>query len=132
MKIAMELMPTYRTRGIPVPDCKGGLPRWQLRRLIDYIQNSLSDRFTVRELVRVTNLSGYHLGKAFKRSTGLTLHQYVICQRIYKAQYLLLNTHYPLSEIAGATGFASQSHFTRVFRQYAQMTPGEWRRSINS
>jgi AraC family transcriptional regulator len=33
-----------------------------------------------------------------------------------------------LAEVALACGYASQSHFTRVFKTATQMTPGEWKK----
>lgn len=45
-----------------------------------------------------------------------------------EAQKLLINTSFPLSEIAGMCGFDSQSYFTDVFRREAGVTPGKFRR----
>lgn len=129
---SMELMPTHPLESIPSADCKGGLPRWQLRRILDYIESSLGDHFTVADLARFANVSRYHLGKMFKRSTGLTLHQFVTWQRVHRAQDLLLNSYYPLSEIASATGFASQSHFTTVFTKAVGITPASFRQKRGS
>lgn len=123
----MELTQTPSLKSIQPPDCKGGLPTWQLKRILDFIESSLDGHFTVLDIARIANLSRYHLGKMFKRSTGLTLHQFVTCQRVHRAQELLLNTYHPLSEIASATGFASQSHFTTVFARAIGITPGSYR-----
>jgi AraC-like DNA-binding protein len=48
--------------------------------------------------------------------------------RIAKAQELLLQGSMPLSQIALDTGFAEQSHFTRVFRRVVGASPGAWQR----
>jgi len=64
------------------------------------------------EISRVALISPYYFGKLFKRSTGQTLHQYVLEQRIRKAQTLLAGTKITLVEIASIVGVANQSHFT--------------------
>jgi transcriptional regulator GlxA family with amidase domain len=41
----------------------------------------------------------------------------------------LLNTDQSLCEIALASGFADQSHFTRVFSERIKASPAAWRRA---
>ncbi|WP_461320548.1 helix-turn-helix domain-containing protein [Bradyrhizobium diazoefficiens] len=47
--------------------------------------------------------------------------------RIDKAKSLILDG-VALADVAAATGFASQSHLTRVFHDITGATPAEWRR----
>jgi AraC family transcriptional regulator len=41
---------------------------------------------------------------------------------------LMLDTDAPLSEIALATGFSDQAHFSNTFRRTVGITPKQWRR----
>jgi len=45
---------------------------------------------------------------------------------------LVLHLRDVLAEIALAAGFSDQSHFTKTFRHYNGMTPGEYRRRLRS
>ena len=45
------------------------------------------------------------------------------------AQRALLETNDSLAEVALASGFADQSHFTRAFRTITGASPGAWRKS---
>lgn len=44
-----------------------------------------------------------------------------------QARHLLLNTDLPLSDLSSILGYAEQSSFTRAFRQWTGVTPGEYR-----
>jgi AraC family transcriptional regulator len=58
----------------------------------------------------------------------LSPHQWQLNARITKAQELLLSGALSLSEVALITGFAEQSHFTRVFKSVTGTSPAAWRR----
>ncbi|WP_197041379.1 helix-turn-helix domain-containing protein [Chondromyces apiculatus] len=107
---------------------RGGLARWQLRRVTDYMREHLSAAIQLAELAAMTGLSQSQFGRAFKASTGLPPHRWQVNERVQKAQQLLLSSPMSLAEVALVTGFAEQSHFTRVFRQLVGTSPGAWRR----
>jgi AraC family transcriptional regulator len=109
---------------------KDGLPAAHLRSVIAYIHANLASNLGVSEIARVAFISPYHFGKLFKRSTGQTLHQYVLGQRIRKAQSLLMMTDLGLVEVASAVGLANQSHFTTVFKRRMGVTPGFYRTQV--
>jgi AraC family transcriptional regulator len=109
---------------------KDGLPAGRLRSVIDYIHANLASNLGVSEIARVAFISPYHFGKLFKRSTGQTLHQYVLEQRIRKAQSLLMMTDLGLVEVGCAVGLANQSHFTTVFKRKMGVTPGFYRTQV--
>jgi AraC family transcriptional regulator len=61
---------------------------------------------------------------------GVSLHQYVIQRRVEHAKVMLRTTDEPLSQIAAAVGFASQSHFTTVFKRLTGATPKAYRSDL--
>jgi len=130
MKLCVSLVQNYSIETIRFPKYQGGLPKRQLGRLMDYIESSLEGNIGIDTLTEVTHLSRYHLGKTFKQSTGVTLHQYVTWRRIRRAKQLLRDRRYSLTEIAAETGFASQSHFTTVFSRTMGITPHRYRLSV--
>jgi AraC family transcriptional regulator len=113
----------------PPPEQKrGGLARWQLRRVTEYMREHHASTIKLADLAEMAGLSQSQLGRAFKASTGVTPHRFLLNQRIARAQELLLAGSMSLAEIALATGFAEQSHFTRVFRREIGASPGAFRR----
>src|SRR5882757_8154134 len=95
----------------------------RLNDVIDYVQSNLHGNLGVAEIARVAFKSLYYFGKLFKRSTGQTIHQYVLEQRVRRAQSLLSTTDIGLTEIACSVGLPNQSHFTTVFKTKFGVTP---------
>jgi AraC-like DNA-binding protein len=69
---------------------------------------------TLADLARESRLSRFQVLRAFVRATGLTPHAYILQRRIDHARRLIARNT-PLAEAAAASGFADQSHMTRVF-----------------
>jgi AraC-like DNA-binding protein len=108
----------------------GGLAPWQLRRIIDYIEDHVCDAIALRDLAAMAGLSQSHLAHAFKASTGMPPHRWQLHARIARAKRLLVDGNAPLARVAIETGFAAQSHFTRVFRRIVGTTPRAWQRAL--
>ena len=108
-------------------ECSGGLSETSLRAALDYVGDNLASDLSLAEIAAAANLSPYHFARAFKRSTGLAPHQYVVEQRIERAKALLANTGLSVGEVAARVGFSSPSHFARQFRRLVGVSPGSFR-----
>ena len=108
---------------------RGGLPAWQMRRVIAHVEANLSRRIHVRELGRLLGLSASHFCRAFKCAFGVSPREYVLRRRIEVSQALMLTTSEPLSLIAVTCGMCDQQHFARSFRRLVGETPSTWRRT---
>ena len=109
------------------PD-RGGLAPVHARRVKEFLHAHLSGRILLTDLARTCDLSVRQFTRAFRQTTGMAPHQWLLRQRIDKAKDRLVQGVQPLSTVASACGFADQSHFTRVFTRAVGMTPAEWRR----
>jgi AraC family transcriptional regulator len=105
-----------------------GLAPWQLRRAQEMFRSDLSENLSLNNVAQACKLSVSHFARAFKASTGIPPHQWVMAARIEMARGLLTSSPTPLVEIAGMCGFADQSHFSRVFARMMGTSPGAWRR----
>ncbi len=108
---------------------RGGLARWQVNRLVDYIEQHLAERITGEDLATLIEVSVGRLFRAFKASVGLPPLQYVLSRRLELACSLLQTSREPLSQIALTVGFCDQSHLCRVFRRVLGVTPAAWKRA---
>jgi AraC-like DNA-binding protein len=106
----------------------GGLAPWQERRAQDMIRDNLARALTLADLADACGLSASYFSRAFRRSTGMSPHAFLLQARVERAQMLLQCKDLLLSEVASTCGFADQSHFTRVFARTVGLTPGAWRR----
>lgn len=122
------LKQTHNVVSLAPPAARGGLAPWQLRRVKEMLLSRLDEPISVEELARACSLSPGHFARAFRQTTGQPPHRWLIERRIEKARQLLLDTTLSLAQIAQTCGFADQSHFTRVFVQLVQASPGQWRR----
>lgn len=107
----------------PVCEICGGLSDRALGRVTELVQQRLATNLSLDDMASAAGISRFHFARSFKRSTGLTPHQFVIAQRVERAKQLLLEGRLPLREVAEATGFADQSHLTRQFRHFTGTTP---------
>jgi AraC-like DNA-binding protein len=79
------------------------------------------------ELAETTGYSVFHTCRVFQRATGQTIHGFRRELRLRHALARLLDGDEPLAQIAAATGFASQSHLTNLFRARFGITPARVR-----
>jgi len=93
----------------------------------DYIDANLSEKIGVKELADLANISPFHFSRAFKTTTGLPPHQYLIRKRLEKIREMLKNPTKSLAQIAFETGFSSQSHMSTSFHKHFGVTPAKFR-----
>ena len=99
----------------------------QIRKARDYVFAHIGQTVTTEDLSRELGMNRTYLCKLFREETGLTVGQYVTRIKMEEAKRLMVITPKTAFEIAEYLGYSSQSHFQRVFKQYAGMTPGQYR-----
>lgn len=73
-------------------------------------------------------VSPRHAGRCFVEIHRQTPLAYLQARRVETAQALLADPSLSAGEVALRAGFASQSHFCRVFARHVGVSPGTWRR----
>jgi AraC family transcriptional regulator len=107
----------------PKSGARHNLKPSRLRIAIDYIHAHLDRDLSMAEIAGSVNTSPTYFASLFKAATGISLHQYVIRQRVDRAQLLLKTTSLPIANIASLVGFANASHLTYHCKRLTGMTP---------
>lgn len=102
-----------------------------VRRVTEYLHDHLANPVTLHDLASAAGIGRYELIRAFHRAHGLTPYAYLIQMRIERARQLLARGARPIN-VAQATGFADQSHLTRMFRRLTGVTPARYARGVRS
>lgn len=103
-----------------------------VRDIMLIISRELYNNFTVQDLAERLNLSYEHLERIFKMHSGLSLAAYIRQERIKQAQELIRDTQDSIEDIAHILGFASASHFAKVFKAQCGLTPSQYRKVFSS
>lgn len=111
----------------PRPVVVATLSSPKLRQVLDFVAGHLDAPLTVRSLSEMVDMDMFQFTRAFKQSTGLSPHRYVLQARIDHAKELLRDPALPITEVALQAGFSTPSHFSVTFRRITGQTPREFR-----
>lgn len=131
LAIAAHVAQTYGGMQAHSRPIQGGLAPWQEKRSKDMLAADLTGATPLSDIAKACGLSVSHFSRAFRRSTGLAPHAWLLHVRVEAAKAMLRARGASLSMIALACGFADQSHFTRVFTRRVGLSPGAWRKYLS-
>ena len=92
-----------------------------------YIQRHISEPVSVESIAKELYISRTYLSRRFREESGETLTDFILKEKTEEAKRLLRYSDKSLTAIGLYLGFSSQSHFSRVFRKYTSLSPGEYR-----
>ena len=128
--LKVHLLRNYCALKPIIPDYKGGLAQYKLRKAIAFIQENLDRDLGLKSLASIVDMSPYHFARMFKQSTGLTPYQYLVRQRLTKAKELLRFTEMAIADIGYTVGYRNSSHFAKVFRRQVGVSPTSYRNAV--
>jgi AraC family transcriptional regulator len=123
-----ELLRLGRTAGSVAKPVRGGLPAWQQKRVVEFIEEHLAEEISLTALAELVGLSIYHFARGFTQSFGAPPHRYHTARRMDRAKGLLQRRDLSVTQIGARIGFRETSSFTRAFRKFTGLTPTEYRR----
>ena len=102
----------------------------QARMIREYVWENLTERLTVSGISTLLDMTPHDLLTAFREVFNTTPAQYVIAQRLRRAQWLLLYTDWEITRIALESGFSSHSHLTSTFKSRLGYPPSRFRAQL--
>lgn len=97
---------------------------------MNYILGHLEENLTLDVLAKEAGMSRSYYSTMFKTLNGVSVWNYIMHQRISKAQYMLEESDASIIEISEKCGFSSISNFNRAFKKITQKTPREYRKNM--
>jgi AraC family transcriptional regulator len=120
----------YKQRGIDhgsTPERhRGGLPRYLLKRVLDYIDEHLAADISLTQLATVAGISAHYFAELFRQSTGHVPYRYVLLRKIERAKQSLRHPRRSVLDAALEVGFQNPSHFARTFRRFVGVSPSQF------
>lgn len=96
--------------------------------VIHEIHRDISKPLSAKYLAKIASYSEHHFHRVFKKLVGESVNVYIRRTRLeHAANQLMLDSHSSVLEIAEKCGFVSLSSFSKVFKNYFNSTPGQWR-----
>lgn len=99
----------------------------RLLRVLDYIHDNPDGDLSLDALADVAAMSRFHWHRVFHGMTGETCAQATRRIRLHRAAAWLVQTDWPVDQIARRVGIPNRQSFTRIFREGFGMTPGRFR-----
>ena len=105
-------------------------PAGGLLKALRYIEANFHTPISLGRAACEAGMSISCFERHLKQLTGKTFVAHLNGLRVARARELLQANRSPMLQVALACGFGNQSHFNRVFRKIAGVTPGEYRKSV--
>jgi AraC-like DNA-binding protein len=86
------------------------------------------EKVSIHDLAKNLKISAGHLGRVYSRTTGQTLEEYLIRQRLEMSKRLLLDPRLQVAEVAYLCGFCNPAYFSSVFKKHMNCTPRAYAR----
>lgn len=99
----------------------------RINKCLQYIHQNMDKDVVLSQLADVACITEDHLIRIFKKETGYTPIKYINLKKIEKAQLLLLTTDISIADIAMELSIDNISYFNRLFKQYTNQTPSQYR-----
>src|SRR4051812_27600315 len=110
----------------PLPPCDSDT----LAPLLDWTMEHLDEQLTLREMAEHSGISVRTLVRRFTSATGTTPLQWVLIQRVRRAQHLLESSDEPVERIASLAGFGTAANLRQHFTRAVGVAPMHYRRTF--
>lgn len=100
--------------------------RW-LERVREILHDQFADNLTLASIAKTVGVHPVYLASSFRKKYQCTVGDYRQQLRVEFACRELTESHSSLAQIALASGFANQAHFSRTFKRLTGTTPARYR-----
>lgn len=101
-------------------------------RICEFIADNFREDIDSIDIAVAADVHPKYAMTVFKKSTGMTLNDYVNLLRLSYAQALLMRDEANVLQVAMESGFGSLSAFNKSFRKIAGTSPSDFRRELRT
>ncbi len=95
-----------------------------------YVREHIQEDIYIADIAKQVYLNEQYLMRTFKKTTGLSILEFITNERLWLAKELLANTNYPINRVADMVGYGNYSYFTKIFKRKEGMTPQLFRQTV--
>jgi AraC-like DNA-binding protein len=104
------------------------LPFARVRHIVDFIADNFRQDIDSSDIAVSADIHPKYAMSIFRKSTGMTLNEYLTLMRLSYAQAMLINDDGNVLKVAMESGFRSLSAFNKSFRKISGKSPSDFRR----
>ena len=104
----------------------------RILRVLVYIQDHLSEAYSLDDLAALAHFSPYHFHRIFRGMVGESVKEHVRRLRLERAAQQLRHTGEPITRIAFEAGYETHEAFTRAFAALFGAPPSQFRQTRRS
>lgn len=121
LKIIQEISKINQSRNIQDDSIA-----FRLYELINYCTDYSKN---LNDILVDVNCSKEHAIREFKKAYNITPYKYIMQQRMFSAQKMLLNTNLSVNQIADKLNFNDSHYFSAFFKEYTGLSPSAFRKA---
>lgn len=103
----------------------------KISEVLEYINKNIEKKISLDDICKNVHISKYYLCHTFKKSTQISIYDYILSRRISMAKKRLIYTDMTISEIALCCGFSSFAYFSKAFKEAESLTPKQYRKNYS-
>lgn len=97
---------------------------------LQYIERNYAKKIKQEDIAEQLQISIRYLSKLFRENVGMPLSTYINIYRINKAIDLMKDPDRSLTDIAYQVGLTNSQHFSKVFRDFINVSPSKYRKML--
>lgn len=94
-----------------------------------YVREHIQEDIYIADIAKQVYLNEQYLMRTFKKTTGISILEFITGERLWLAKELLANTNYPINRVADMVGYGNYSYFTKIFKRNVGVTPQVYRQT---
>ena len=120
--VTKKMRRSYQIDGVDIP--------YDVKEVLDVLKGKVYDRISVKEVAKAVGKSESTVKQLFARYRKGGMMQYYNALKISEAKKLIREGKYNITQISDLLHFDNPQYFSKCFKKFTRMTPGEYKSSI--